>query len=139
MKTIIWIILLACSVFSQILYNDIGHIPSASRIDWTRAGLLVKGNEILPKQLINVTSLLNPGDPIDQKIAQAISDARTYVHNTGGLAIIYFPQGVYNISISIQLAVAHGDSNIVFKGDGSDKTTLVFQVGDNKNFNCFDI
>lgn len=84
-------------------------------------------------------NLLNPGDPIDLKVSEALSMARDHVHNTDGLAIIYFPAGTYYLSQPIELSRTEGDSNMVFQGDGSENTTLVFQVGDNINFNCFDI
>ena len=86
---------------------------------------------ITPKQVFVVT----PGGDVDQKVTTAINDARTYVRNTNGLAIVYFQEGDYYIHTSISLN--QHDRNIVFQGAGSDKTTLVFQ--NLANSHCFSL
>ncbi|MGH7491988.1 MAG: right-handed parallel beta-helix repeat-containing protein [bacterium] len=64
----------------------------------------------------------------------ALSQARTHVWSTGGLAILYFPTGIYYLTATIQLI--QNDSNIVFQGAGSDRTILEFQyMKDNTCFN----
>lgn len=113
-------IIFALSVNAQTLWNGTGHIPSDYQETWNVAGLLQDMSTTTPKQVISI----NPGAASSQ-VTSAINSARSYYSSTGGLTIIYFPQGTYTFTSTIQLT--HNDQNIVFQGDGSDKTTFVFQ------------
>jgi len=125
---IIVVLFLQSNIYSQTLYNGIGHIPLAYQEIWTKAGLLQDMNTVEPKLVI----FMNPGD-ISSQIGTALTQARNHVNSTNGLAIIYFPEGTFYLNTSISLN--QNDKNIVFQGDGSDKTTLVFQ--NIANSHCF--
>ena len=47
----IWIYLLLMTAISwaQMLYNDVGHIPTSHQLQWYKAGLLKDCNSITPK------------------------------------------------------------------------------------------
>lgn len=116
---IMFFILLAASLMAQTLWNNVGHIPFAYQEQWNRAGLLRDMSAVEPKSVINFAVLTGTNY---QKIQTALNQARSHVQNTGGLAIIYFPMGTYDFTQSIE--VLPNDSNIVFQGEGSDKTNL---------------
>jgi len=105
---------------AQTLYNGVGHIPTQYQETWNVAGLLKDMSTTAPKLLIEIS----PGFASPQMV-DALDQARTYVHQTGGIAIIHFKAGTYNFSSSIHLTA--NDSNIVFQGAGANQTTLVFQ------------
>ncbi len=120
------------SVQAQTLYNGVGHIPAAYQERWNRAGLLRDMSTVEPKLVINVASLTGTDD---QKVLTALNQARSHVQSTGGLAIIYFSTGTYTLTTTIPTVPS--DSNTVFQGAGSDRTTLVFQ--NMKNLPCFNL
>lgn len=113
---------------SQIIWNGVGHIPTYYQETWDVAGLLNDMSAVEPKLVVPI----NPGAASSQ-VTTAINTARNHVTTTGGLAIIYFPQGTYYLNSTITLT--QNDRNIVFQGAGSDKTTLVFQ--NMKHSSCF--
>ncbi len=115
---------------SQTLWNGVGHIPTYYQETWNASGLWEEIDSAQPKLLIAI----NPGVASTQ-VTNAITTARNHVNTTGGLATIYFPQGTYYFTSTISLT--QNDSNIVFQGDGSDKTVLVFQ--NLKNSSCFSL
>jgi len=123
---------------AQTLYNGIGHIPTSHQLQWHKAGLLKDCNSITPKLVINVNSFSGTDD---QKVEAALTAARDHVRGpngndgTEGMAIIYFPEDTYILFDTIELD--YPDSNIVFQGDGSDKTILKFYCTyGNPNFHC---
>ncbi|MBC6951766.1 right-handed parallel beta-helix repeat-containing protein, partial [candidate division KSB1 bacterium] len=120
------------SVQAQTLYNGVGHIPAAYQERWNRAGLLRDMSLVEPKLVINVADLTGNDD---LKVQVALIYARYHVWNTGGLAIIYFPSGTYTLTTTIPMVPS--DSNIVFQGAGSDRTTLQFQGM--QNLSCFNL
>lgn len=126
--------LIICTSGAQTLYNDVGHIPSSHKLKWHNAGLLKDCNSITPKLVINVNDF--SGDDYDQTMS-ALDSARSHVNDTEGLAIIYFPEGTYSLDSTITLH--YPDSNIVFQGEGSDKSILKFNNNATKgvNYDCF--
>ena len=121
------------SVHAQTLYNGIGHIPSAYQERWNKAGLLRDMSSVEPKLVINITTI--SGVDYDQRVQTALSQARSHVSTTAGLAIIYFPTGTNNFYNTIHLTQI--DSNIVFQGAGSDRTFLEFRYMEDDP--CFDL
>ncbi len=122
-------------LFAQSLWNEQGHIPSGSRVDWSNAGLL-NNTPTMADHIFNVTDPVyddNDDTNFDGEIDAALDDAKS----VSGTSIIYFPAGTYNIDSTIFLHIEDNGSNIIFQGAGSDKTTLKFTVGNNKN--CFKI
>ncbi len=120
--------LISIATYSQTLYNGVGHIPANYQVNWNEAGLLHNMNSVEPKLYLEIS----PGNS-DSQVLAAINTARDHVNSTDGIAIIYFPEGTYYFNSPVILT--QNDSNIVFKGDDSDKTTLVFE--NLKNTNCF--
>ncbi len=114
------------------MYNGVGHIPTNYQERWNRAGLLRDMSTVGPQLAIDVASLTGTDD---QKVQTALNQARSHVQSTGGLAILYFPTGTYTLTTTIP--TVQSDSNIVFQGAGSDKTTLVFQ--NMKDSHCFNL
>jgi len=123
-----FILVITAGVQSQTLYNGVGHIPASYQETWNVAGLLQDMSSVEPKLVIPIS----PGAASAQ-VSAAINTARSHVNTTGGLVIIYFPEGTFYFTSTIQLT--QNDRNIVFQGAGSDKTTLIFQ--NLKNYNCF--
>ena len=121
--------LLLCNdvIISQTLYNG-GYIPSNYQLDWTVAGFLSDASAIEPKHVFQVPSSTHD-------LTSIIAEASNFVNSTNGLAIIYFPTGTYYLTTPIELT--SNNKNIIFQGDGSDKTTLVFQYMENSV--CFNI
>lgn len=110
---------------SQSLWNGQGHIPQAYQLEWTTAGLLAN----TPKTADHVYTVTDPvfddGDNsnYDGEINNAINSAK----NDGGVSIIYFSSGDYNLTSMIELDKTY--NNIIFQGAGSEETTLIFAVG----------
>ena len=133
MKTFIFIFVFASFLVSQSLYNNVGHIPTNSQVDWFNAGLL-SNNPLVADNVFNVTDY--GGTPNDgQNDYNAVLNAINAARNASGLSIIYFPSGTFNINSTIYLNA--NDHDIVFQGNGSTSTTLSFTVG--KNNVCFSI
>ena len=101
-----------------------GFIPSTHLIKWNKAGLLKNMATVTPIQVYVVTTM--SGATLDEKIITAKNQARTWIQSSHGLAIIYFPEGQHDLYQPITVSASAGDSNMVFQGEGSDKTTLVF-------------
>ncbi|MCB0283710.1 MAG: T9SS type A sorting domain-containing protein [Calditrichaeota bacterium] len=112
-------------LMSQVLYND-GHISLENQEDWHKAGLIEKGVRVADN-LFNVQDAPADFQTDDEKIEWAISQA----NKSPGFDIIYLPGGVYTFNKGIK--ITQGD--IVFQGDGADKTILKF-YNDQKE-NCF--
>ena len=137
---IISLIFLFCLFFNtwgiaQTLYNGIGHIYQSRQEDWSDAGLF---KELNANQVFDVT--LEPGTYWYEKVQSAVNKARDVSAN--GPSIIYFPEGTYVFTnqYTNPFELSFPDSNIIFLGDGSDKTILKFYTyACNDNFNCFDI
>jgi len=133
MKTFIFIFCFASLLFAQSLYNNVGHIPINSQVDWFNAGLL-SNNPLVANNVFNVTDYgATPND--GQNDYNAVLSAINAARNASGLSIIYFPSGTFNINSTIYLNA--NDHDIVFQGNGSTSTTLSFTVG--KNNVCFSI
>ena len=132
---LILISLLISQLFSQSLWNDQGHIPTGSQVDWSNAGLL-NNTPTIADHIFNVTNPAYDDDDdtnFDGEIEAALNDAKS----ASGTSIIYFPAGTYNIHSTIYLHIDDNGSNIIFQGAGADKTTLNFFIGNDKN--CFKI
>ncbi len=124
---------------SQILYNDIGHIPIKNQTDWTVAGLQPNTPK-LANNLYDVTQ--EPGVTWDDKVNSALDKARA----ASGISIIYFP-GLpggqrYRLKKPLILTINNGNDkvygdNIIFQGDGAGSTILEFDMPANNN--CFDV
>ncbi len=135
---VIFVMIISCcfvhsAAVTQTLYNNVGHIPQSYQEPWTSAGLLSEASLITPLAVYVVTEM--PGGDIDEKVSAAIDSARTHVSSTNGLGLVYFPEGDFYLTESIELD--QNDKNIVFQGAGSDKTTLVFQNLANEH--CFSL
>lgn len=123
--------LLATTVLEgQILWNDVGHIPQSSQIDWTNAGLL-SGTSFDAVDAYDVTDYgAVPND--GQNDYNAIMAAVNAAQGVAGLSVVYFPAGTYNVNSIIHLSridSSIGYSDIVLQGAGSDQTILQFTVG----------
>ncbi len=114
-------------IFPQIIYDDEGHIHQSEQVDWINAGLL-SGTPSQADYVYDIT--IEPGQSWDQKVSSALQKAR----GDSGVSIVYFPAGTYQLYQTIELNNLDGN-NIVFQGDGSNKTILEFTVGNNKR--CF--
>jgi len=101
-----------------------GFIPSTHLVKWNKAGLLKNMATVTPTQVYVVTTM--SGATLDDKIITAKNQARSWIQSSHGLAIIYFPEGQHDLYQPITVSASAGDSNMVFQGAGSDKTTLVF-------------
>jgi hypothetical protein len=123
---------------SQILFNDIGHIPIQNQTDWTVAGLQPNTPK-LANNMYDVTQ--EPGVTWDEKVNSALEKARV----ASGISIIYFPALLggqrYRLKQPIVLTINDGNNiygdNIIFQGDGAGSTILEFDMPANNN--CFDI
>jgi len=117
---------------SQSLYNN-GHIPQNCQQEWTKAGLY---KDVNAYQKFDVTQQV--GATLRDKVITAINRARAA--SPGGLSIVYFPEGdyVFTNQLSNPFHLSYPDSNIIFQGDGSDKTFLHFYTyACSNNWNSF--
>ncbi|KAB2923717.1 MAG: T9SS type A sorting domain-containing protein [Bacteroidetes bacterium] len=122
MKTKLLLYLLI--ILGEIAHTQIGSmIPSNHRVDWRNPGY--EGN--IPRQAqnyVNVKTQYIDGEGLNATDAfvTAIADANTWNSNhPGELSMLYFPEGYYALSSDINL-----QSNIIIKGDGSDRTLFSF-------------
>lgn len=139
MKYTKWIFLtITCLILTDCIFAQyspyVGYIPTISadrRVDWRNVGL---HNEI-PSTYNRIFNVRNygalPNDGIDdrQSIQNTIEAARIYIAaNPGSNAVVYIPEGSYLLNSSIDLVNGSTTdySGIIIKGDGSDKTNLVF-------------
>jgi hypothetical protein len=125
--------------FSQILFNDKGHIPYQNQTDWTVAGLQPNTPKVA-NNMYDVTQ--EPGVTWDAKVNSALDKARV----ASGISIIYFPAlpggQRYRLKQPIVLTINNGNNkiygdNIIFQGDGAGYTILEFDMPANNN--CFDV
>ncbi len=146
MKSYLTLILSLLSIsylYPQTLWNDEGYIPQNYQLNWSLAGLQFDH----PQQAINIFDVTNPlygatpnNDTDDDFVG--IDLAIQAAQCTSGLSIIYFPEGEYLIKQSIHLENIYSGStivwngNLVFQGEGADKTVLKFQTG-NSSVDCF--
>ena len=91
-----------------------GHIPYYFQVPWSEAGLMQDVSTITP-----VAVFVIEGTPTDDDTewATALSNARSHVTSTHGLAVIYFLSGTYYFDVPFTLN--SNDSNIVIQGAGS--------------------
>jgi len=98
------IFFLSCRIlWSQIIYNGIGHIPQSWQVDWTKAGLLVN----TPKSVGNLFNVVTYGAQPDNQQnddTNAINSAIEAAKNTGNTAIVYFLPEHYKITSTIDLS-----------------------------------
>ncbi|MBN2104607.1 hypothetical protein JW835_11260 [bacterium] len=119
------------NITAQVLYHDIGHIPVQYQEEWHQAGLLKK---ITAADFYDVTQ--ETGSSIADQIKTALDKARGDSRN-GKMSIIYFPEGIYEFTGPVTpFDLTYPDSNIVFLGDGADKTVIKLSRAD---VNGFDI
>jgi len=134
-KMILLIVLFSFSMkaYSQILHNNVGYIPSDCQIDWRVAGLLTN----TPTVADNIYNIDDESGNDDDRIAAALLKAK----NASGTSIIYFPCRNYYFTKPINLKFntdpTKDGSNIIFQGEGSDKTILNFTV--TRDSACFNI
>src|ERR1043165_516198 len=92
-------------------------IPSAQRVDWSKAGMTKA--RLQPSTILDITSFgAVANDTVDD--FPAIDSAISTLNGSAG--VIYFPAGNYLLRSTISL---NADS-IVIRGAGSDSTTLSF-------------
>lgn len=123
---------LSVNAISQIIYNDVGHIPQPDQLDWTNAGRL-PGTPTIADVVFNVDSYTGSDNA---KVQLALASAKS----AAGTAIVYFPARTYTLTSPIVLDYSidgTNGNNIVFQGAGSDATILNFTIG--KNNSCFKI
>jgi hypothetical protein len=113
--------------FSVLFSQNVPFIPESRLVNWKNAGLLPQ-TPLRADNLINITDYA--GSDYD-KIVNAVSDA----NNLPGTTIIYLPAGTYSINSTISITNIK-DGGIIFQGDGSESTILVFD-GLSANDNCF--
>lgn len=114
-------------VNAQIL-DGIGLIPY--QMDWNVAGLLPT-TPTAADNLIIISDMA--GATWDAKIQNAINLAAGQT----GITIIYFPGGIYELTQPINLSYSDNESNIIFRGAGSNATILQFNIGNDGV--CFNI
>lgn len=106
-------------------------IPAERRVDWRNVGLHDDVPTIYNK-VYNVRGYgAIPNDGIDdrQSIQNTIEAARVYINsNPNSNAVVYIPQGSYLLNSGLDLVntSTKNYNGIIIKGDGSDKTNLVF-------------
>ena len=125
MKIKQFFILLFMFLFTNILTGNLNGqslIPTGYKLDWTNAGLL-DNTPTVADHIFNITNPNyddNDDTDYDGEIEAALQDAI----NASGTSIIYFPQGSYTFHSTINLSVDDNANNIIFQGDGSNKTIL---------------
>src|SRR3972149_1078922 len=131
---IIAFMFLGNNIFAQYSWwpDYVPTIPADRRVNWNNVG-----NNNIPISYNQVFNVLNygavPNDGLDdrQAIQNAIDSARIYISaNPGSYVAVYLPQGTYTInsgSINFINSGTNDYSNICLKGDGSDKTVLLFK------------
>ncbi len=115
----------------SILYGQIGAMIPDDRLPdledgvlpWQKAGYISQledDEKIEITRIIDVTTNLDtiPGNSLNSKI-QYVIDSFDYEDDK---IMFYFPSGVYEMYNTIEI----GRSNIIFKGAGSENTTLKF-------------
>jgi hypothetical protein len=122
-----------CSVWAlpapaQVLYGGVGHIPTGDQLDWTVAGRL-PDTPPSAQHVYNVAKMDGAND--FERIQAAMALAR----GDDGMSLIHFPAGTYLLTSPI--ALGPDDHDLVFRGDGSDRTLINCQVGADNN--CFDL
>jgi hypothetical protein len=105
-------------IFVFIVYNAFPQIiPDNRTVDWTTAVLNFQFKE--PSILLNIVDFGGDGNGLTDN---SVAFQQTLQAANGQPAIIYFPAGEFVFNESIVL-----DDNIVLKGEGADKTTLLFE------------
>ncbi len=124
-------------IFNTVLYSQ-APVPASNRlVNWKNVGNL-PNNTIGADNVFDVTDYgAIPDNGLDDFAAcsLAINDAK----NAGGVSIIYFPEGIFNINQTIELLFGEPigfEGNIIFQGEGSDKTFLYFNLPGNA-YPCF--
>ena len=113
-------------LFITIIYGQSVPYVSGSRlVDWSNAGLY----EDSPGIADHIISISSSGS-----IATQIETALSQANSQTGTTIIYFPEGTYNISSTINISNCK-KSGIIFQGAGVDKTILNFSI--NEHDHCF--
>lgn len=121
---------------AQILYQDQGYIPESNQLSWTQAGLIGE-RQYYADHLLDVTQFGATKNNNSDDDAVGINNAIAQAKTMDGLTIIYFPEGSYLIKSPILIdASTAGNGNLVFQGDGADKTFLTFELN-NSNLDCF--
>ncbi len=95
-------------------------IPEDRRIDWSKAGLEPGRPEF--KKKIN---MISQGADNSGKKDNTLVLNKVLNKTDGKPTIVYFPEGTYRFDYVIRVP-----SNIVIKGDGSEKTKFVFTPGE---------
>ena len=127
----LFLIIFPNSGTSQILYNNVGHIPSSYQVEWHNAGLI----NAPPASADTVISVnLQPGSNWDEKFDAALTNAKDYLQATNyqSNVIVYFYAGTYRLFNPIVLN--EDCSNIIIQGAGTN-TVLEFEVGESNR--CF--
>jgi len=133
MKSITITVLVIITISIEILHSQHAQVPyiSDSRlVNWSNAGLL-SDTPVTADNVVNINEYPTGSDY--NKIVNAINDA----NNLPGTTIIYFPAGTYTIDNTISLSNIK-DEGIIFQGDGSESTTLIFD-GVGADDHCFSV
>ncbi|MBC8395450.1 MAG: right-handed parallel beta-helix repeat-containing protein, partial [Candidatus Marinimicrobia bacterium] len=133
MKSITITVLVIITISIEILHSQHAQVPyiSDSRlVNWSNAGLL-SDTPVTADNVVNINEYPTGSDY--NKIVNAINDA----NNLPGTTIIYFPAGTYTLDNTISLSNIK-DEGIIFQGDGSESTTLIFD-GVDADDHCFSV
>lgn len=104
--------------------QTVPYVDSSRLVDWSNAGLL-------PETPVRADNVLNINDYTGSdydKIVNAITEA----NSLPGTTIIYFPTGTYTVDNTVSITNVK-DDGIIFQGDGSESSLLVFDGLDADN------
>jgi hypothetical protein len=110
--------------------TDPAAVPAEALTDWSGAGLL-PDTPVKTHYIFDVTR--ESGADWDAKLAAALEKAG----RSKGLAVVYFPAGVYRLGKGVAIRGGAFPNGVVVQGAGADSTTLEFQIG--RDGNCFEI
>jgi hypothetical protein len=118
----------------NILASPENFLPEDRKGDWLHAGYLRFLNDNLTVYRVNnVLDYSAANDGTDKSNYKSINNAIND-RDSGRLTLIYFPAGVYRISSPFTI---ENTGNLILRGEGSEKTKLVFNFNGQNNKTCF--
>jgi hypothetical protein len=127
---------LIISIFCVIAFSE-NKLPPDRKGDWTKAGFFrVTQEQITIAQVQNVIQLgvLDTGTDSNNTNATIINAAIKACQNI--YTYIYFPEGVYRITSPL---IIENQTKIIIRGDGSQRTKLIFHFNGANNQPCIGI
>lgn len=132
--SIIIFLLLFLALDSQVIKDGIGYIPTSNQLDWHKAGL----ENTTPTTAVYTINVLDFGatpELSSNDDTDAFKQAIIHAGAKDGLCVIYIPEGYYTISEQLTINNSNCLNGIVFRGEGADKTSLLFQLS--STIKCF--